>query len=337
MEPAKVRAPSIRDVARIAGVSYQTVSRALNNSENIRSSTKDRVLEVIEQLGYRPNQAARALVTSRSRTIGVLTSQVANYGPATSLAAIEEAARDAGYLITTTSLATTDSQSIHDRLEYLLSQAIEGLVVISPQMRVFNAIRDLDIRLPLVTLDSTGRDGQHSLSVDQTSGARLATRHLIELGHRKILHLAGPQDWIEAEARMAGFLDELIEADLDVRAPILGDWTSDFGYTVGLELSRYRDFTAVFAANDQMALGLIHAFRDAGLDVPGDVSVVGFDDVPDAAHYWPPLTTVRQDFAEIGRRSVAMLLAELSGRSGAGHEPILPELVVRSSTAPPRQ
>jgi len=337
MEPARVRAPSIRDVARIAGVSYQTVSRALNNSENIRSTTKDRVFEVIEQLGYRPNQAARTLVTSRSRTIGVLTSQVANYGPATSLAAIEEAARYAGYLVTTTSLAATDSDAVHDRLEYLLSQAIEGLVVISPQMRVFTAIRDLDIRLPLVTLDSTGRDGRHSLSVDQISGARLATRHLIDLGHRHIVHVSGPQDWIEAEARMVGFLDEIIEADLDVRAPILGDWTAEFGYAAGREIARYRDFTAVFAANDQMALGLIHAFRDEGLDVPGDISVVGFDDVPEAAHYWPPLTTVRQDFAEIGRRSVSMLLAELNGQAERGREPILPHLVVRRSTAPPRR
>jgi len=337
MEPARVRAPSIRDVARIAGVSYQTVSRALNNSENIRSTTKDRVFEVIEQLGYRPNQAARTLVTSRSRTIGVLTSQVANYGPATSLAAIEEAARYAGYLVTTTSLAATDSDAVHDRLEYLLSQAIEGLVVISPQMRVFTAIRDLDIRLPLVTLDSTGRDGRHSLSVDQMSGARLATRHLIDLGHRHIVHVSGPQDWIEAEARMVGFLDEIIEADLDVRAPILGDWTAEFGYAAGREIARYRDFTAVFAANDQMALGLIHAFRDEGLDVPGDISVVGFDDVPEAAHYWPPLTTVRQDFAEIGRRSVSMLLAELNGQAERGREPILPHLVVRRSTAPPRR
>jgi len=337
MEPARVRAPSIRDVARIAGVSYQTVSRALNNSENIRSTTKDRVFEVIEQLGYRPNQAARTLVTSRSRTIGVLTSQVANYGPATSLAAIEEAARYAGYLVTTTSLAATDSDAVHDRLEYLLSQAIEGLVVISPQMRVFTAIRDLDIRLPLVTLDSTGRDGRHSLSVDQMSGARLATRHLIDLGHRHIVHVSGPQDWIEAEARMVGFLDEIIEADLDVRAPILGDWTAEFGYAAGREIARYRDFTAVFAANDQMALGLIHAFRDEGLDVPGDISVVGFDDVPEAAHYWPPLTTVRQDFAEIGRRSVSMLLAELNGQAERGRDPILPHLVVRRSTAPPRR
>jgi DNA-binding LacI/PurR family transcriptional regulator len=335
MEQAKVRAPSIRDVARIAGVSYQTVSRALNDSQNIRQSTKDRVLEVIAQLGYRPNQAARALVTSRSRTIGVLTSQVATYGPATSLQAIEEAARDAGYLITTTSLATSDYEAIRDRLEYLISQAIEGLVVIAPQVRVFEAIRELEISLPLVTLDSTGRDGQRSLSVDQVAGARLATRHLIELGHRNIVHLAGPQDWIEAEARMEGFLDEMIESDLNFRPPVLGDWTADLGYQVGQELARFRDFTAVFAANDLMALGLIHAFRDSGLDVPGDVSVIGFDDVPEAAHYWPPLTTVRQDFAEIGRRSIGQLLDELHGQRDRTHDQIRPELVLRKSTAPP--
>ena len=335
MEPEKVRAPNIRDVARLAGVSYQTVSRVLNNSESIRPSTKQRVIEVIEQVGYRPNQAARALVTSRSRTIGVLTSQTAHYGPTTSLHAIEEAAREAGYLVSTTSLATSDQESITDRLEHLMNQAVEGLVVIAPQVRVFDAIRDLEIRVPLVTLDSTDRDNQRSLSVDQIAGARMATRHLIELGHRDIVHLSGPQDWIEAEARMRGFLDEINDADLTTHPPILGDWTADFGHHVGRELLRYRDFTAVFAANDQMALGLIHAFRDAGLDVPRDVSVVGFDDIPEAAHFWPPLTTVRQDFAEIGRRAVALLLGELRGELPLNHDQILPELIVRESTAPP--
>jgi DNA-binding LacI/PurR family transcriptional regulator len=267
----------------------------------------------------------------------VLTSQVATYGPATSLQAIEEAARESGYLITTTSLATSDYEAIRDRLEYLISQAIEGLIVIAPQVRVFDAIRELEISLPLVTLDSTGRDGQRSLSVDQVAGARLATRHLIDLGHRNIVHLAGPQDWIEAEARMSGFLDEMIESDLDFRPPVLGDWTAEFGYQVGQELSRFRDFTAVFAANDLMALGLIHAFRDAGLDVPGDVSVIGFDDVPEAAHYWPPLTTVRQDFAEIGRRSIGLLLDELHGQRDRTHDQIRPELILRKSTAPPKR
>ncbi|MCU1514749.1 MAG: LacI family transcriptional regulator, partial [Microbacteriaceae bacterium] len=225
--------------------------------------------------------------------------------------------------------------SIRERLDHLLSLAVEGLIVIAPQVKVFDAIRDLKVRIPLVTLDSTRQD-EHSLAVDQIAGARQATRHLIDLGHRDILHLAGPQDWIEAEARMRGFVDEIVEADLVAYPPILGDWTADFGFHVGRELLHRRDFTAVFAANDQMALGLIHAFRDAGLDVPGDVSVVGFDDIPDAAHYLPPLTTVRQDFAELGRRSIALLLGELGGTAAVNDRGLIrPELVIRQSTAPP--
>jgi DNA-binding LacI/PurR family transcriptional regulator len=208
------------------------------------------------------------------------------------------------------------------------------MIVISPQVRVFEAIKQLAIQVPLVTLDSTGRDAPRSLSVDQIAGARMATRHLIELGHREILHLAGPQDWIEAEARMRGFLDEIDEADLRTHPPILGDWTAEFGYHAGRELVGYRDFSAVFAANDQMALGLLHAFREAGLDVPGDISVIGFDDIPEAQHYWPPLTTVRQDFAEIGRRSIAILLDEIHGHARIDLAQILPELLLRESTAP---
>jgi len=335
MEPEKVRAPNIRDVARLAGVSYQTVSRVLNNSEALRPSTKERVLEVIDQIGYRPNQAARALVTSRSRTIGVLTSQTASYGPATILTAIEEAARDAGYVITTTSLATSDYDAIRERLEYLVNQSIEALIVIAPQVRVFQAITELEMRIPMVMLDSTRRD-VHSLSVDQVSGARMAVRHLVEQGHRRILHLAGPQDWIEAEARMRGYVDEMVDADLVAYPPILGDWTADHGHYVGRELVRNRDFTAVFAANDQMALGLLHAFREGGLDVPRDVSVVGFDDIPEAAHYWPPLTTVRQDFVEIGSRALSLLLGQLAGVRELDYSQIAPELIIRESTAPPR-
>jgi DNA-binding LacI/PurR family transcriptional regulator len=333
METDKVRAPNIRDVARLAGVSYQTVSRVLNNSVSIRPSTKQRVLEVIEEIGYRPNQAARALVTSKSRTLGVLSAQTAHYGPSTSLRAIETAAREAGYLISTTSLVSSDYESIVENLEYLTSQAVEGLVVISPQVQVFEAIKELSIKIPLVTLDSTGRDAPRSLSIDQIAGARLATRHLIELGHAEIVHLAGPQDWIEAEARMQGFLEEVNDADLRTHPPILGDWTAEFGYHAGRELLSYRDFTAVFAANDQMALGLLHAFRDGGLDVPRDVSVVGFDDIPEARHYWPPLTTVHQDFSEIGRRAVAILLSEIRGETRANNEQILPKLIIRQSTA----
>ena len=332
MEPERVRAPNIRDVARLAGVSYQTVSRVLNEHPSIRASTKQRVLDVIEEIGYRPNQAARALVTSRSRTIGVLTSQNAHYGPTTSVTAIEHAARDAGYRITVTTIASSSYPSIKAALDQLQTQAVEAIVVIAPQVRVLEAIRDLAISVPYVTLQNADLDGEHGMSVDQVAGARLATQHLIDLGHTEIMHISGPQDWIEAEARMQGYLEVINESDLRTRAPILGDWSSHFGYYAGLELLRFRDFTALFAGNDQMALGFMHACWDSGLSVPGDISVVGFDDIPEAAHFYPPLTTVRQNFTEIGRRAVSLLLTELQG--GAVEQPtILPELVVRKSTA----
>lgn len=334
MEPEKVRAPNIRDVARVAGVSYQTVSRVLNDSTAIRPATRERVRKAIDELGYRPNQAARALVTSRSRTIGVLSSQSSQYGPATSIAAIEAAAREAGYRLSITSTASSEYTSIKAGIDYLMSQAVEALVVIAPQVRVFEALQDLSVSVPIVTLESTGRDARRSLSVDQVAGARLATRHLIELGHEEILHIAGPQDWIEAEARMQGYLGALSDADLRTRAPVLGDWSASFGYYAGRELLRMRDFTAVFAANDQMALGLLHAARELGLDVPGDLSVVGFDDIPEAAHFAPPLTTIRQNFVEIGRRAVAILLAELRGETEIDHQMVPAELMVRESTGP---
>jgi DNA-binding LacI/PurR family transcriptional regulator len=334
MEPERVRAPNIRDVARLAGVSYQTVSRVLNEHPSIRDTTKQRVLDVITEIGYRPNQAARALVTSRSRTIGVLTAQVAHYGPTTSVTAIEHAAREAGYRITVTSMSSSSNPSIKAALDQLQMQAVEAIVVIAPQVRVLDAIRELEITVPYVTLQNADV-GEHSMSVDQVAGARMATQHLIDLGHTEIMHISGPQDWIEAEARMQGYLDAINDSDLRTRAPILGDWSSHFGYYAGLELLRFRDFTAVFASNDQMALGFMHACWDSGLSVPGDISVVGFDDIPEAAHFYPPLTTVRQNFTEIGRRAVSLLLAELQG-GAVDHARIMPELVVRRSTSAPR-
>ncbi|TIH38316.1 LacI family DNA-binding transcriptional regulator [Subtercola vilae] len=332
-DPRPERAPSIRDVARLSGVSHQTVSRVLNNATGLRDETRQRVQEVIDELHYRPNRAARMLVTSRSRTFGILSASSAQYGPASSIAAIEHAARDEGYFVNTVTLDSGDRASIERGLNHLLDQAVEGVVVIAPQVRVFNTLREMNLTVPIVTLQSNGTT-DHALSVDQILGARLATRHLIELGHRDIYHLAGPQDWIEAEARMHGFLTEMSDHDVPATAPILGDWTAEFGFFAGRELLRVRDFTAIFSSNDQMALGLIHAIRDAGLDVPGDISIVGFDDIPEARHFWPPLTTVRQDFAELGRRCVALLLNGGAAETGVASE-LVPELLVRSSTAPP--
>ncbi len=306
----------------------------LNDHPSIRDTTKARVVQVMEEVQYRPNRAARALVTRHSRTIGVLAASSAQYGPASAIAAIEDAARAAGYYVNTANLGAVDPESISGALQHLMGQAIEGLIVIAPQVRVFDAIARMSIDVPYVSLQSTAHTGHRVLSVDQIAGARMATRHLIDLGHREIIHLAGPQDWIEAEARMRGFLDEIDSADLPTYPPVLGDWTAEFGHYAGRELLRSREFTAVFAANDHMALGLLHAFRDAGIDVPRDICVVGFDDIPDARHFWPPLTTVRQDYGEIGRRAVALLLGEVRDEAVAGNDQILPELIVRGSTGP---
>ncbi|HEY0249456.1 MAG TPA: LacI family DNA-binding transcriptional regulator [Gryllotalpicola sp.] len=332
-EVPRTRAPNMRDVARLAGVSYQTVSRVLNNSEALRDETRERVLAAMEELHYRPNRAARALKTSRSRAIGVLASIRSAYGPALTIEAIEAAAMARGFSVTTAHITRIDEQSVAEAIERLIDQDVEGLVVIAPQQRVFETLARLAELPPMVTLRS-GLDGDpRALWVDQAAGARAATAHLVELGHQYIRHLAGPQDWIEADARMQGYLLELSDRELPTLPPIRGDWTAEFGYQAGLQLIPANEATAYFCSNDEMALGVLHAAHQLGLRVPQDISVVGFDDVPAAQHYWPPLTTVRQDFAELGRRCVQMLM---DGRDDTTTD-IEPHLVVRGSSGPVRR
>lgn len=325
------RMPSIRDVARLAEVSHQTVSRVLNDHPSIRPETKARVLDAIAVLDYRPNLAARALVTSKSQTLGVLSATIGEFGPTSSIAAIEEAARAEGYSVTTLNLTSTSPEDIGSAVRQLGREHVDGIVVLAPQVRVFHVLRGMASTVPFVTLQSASGADEIGLSADQMAGARLITEHLIALGRTEILHLAGPQDWIEAESRMRGYLDALREADLPTFPPIRGDWTADFGHFAGQELARRPDFTAVFAANDLMAIGLMHGFRDAGLRVPEDVSVVGFDDIPVAAHVAPPLTTVHQDFSELGRRAVALLLAQIRGEAAPSFGALAPVLRIRES------
>ena len=329
----RARVPSIRDVARLAGVSHQTVSRVLNEHPSIRPETRKRVEDAISVLDYKPNLAARALVTSRTHTIGVLSATIGEFGPTSSIASIEDAARAEGYSVTTVNLPATTPEAIGDAIRQLSREQVSGIVALAPQVRVFNVLRGMAVGVPLVSLQTASGSDGFTLSADQVAGARAVTEHLIDLGHTDILHLAGPQDWIEAESRMRGYLDALREADLPTFPPIRGDWTADFGHFAGGELARRRDFTAVFAANDLMAIGLMHGFRDAGIDVPREVSVVGFDDIPVAAHVWPPLTTVHQDFPELGRRAVGMLLAEIRRERAPQYGAVVPPLRLRSSSA----
>jgi DNA-binding LacI/PurR family transcriptional regulator len=288
------------------------------------------------QLRYRPNRAARALVTARSRTIGVLsTSAAALYGPVSSINAIQDAGRAAGYSVAVAQLPDLTDASIAAGLDHLLAQSVEGIVVIAPQEAVIGQLESAALGVPYVTLLGGPSALQRELTVDQVAGARAATRHLVSLGHRRIAHLSGPLEWFEAQARVHGYRRELADAGLEPEPVPEGDWTAESGYRCASEVLRDPGVTAVFASNDQMALGVYHAAHELGRRLPDDVSVVGFDDIPEAAHFWPPLTTVLQDFTDLGRRSVESLVAEIEGGEELTGVSLLPDLVVRASTAPP--
>jgi DNA-binding LacI/PurR family transcriptional regulator len=337
-DPAAVRPPrtaNIFDVARLAGVSHQTVSRVVNDVPNVRPATRARVQDAIRQLRYRPSTAARALVTKRSRTIGLITTGRPDYGPSSTVLGFNDAARQARYNVSIASMVEADPGSIRSSVEQLLGQNVEAIVLIAGHRGALDAMRAIELGVPLLAVESSGRAGFHSVSIDQFGGARAATDYLVELGHRDILHVAGPADSMDAEERARGWRASLSAHGLVAREPLVSDWSPRSGYRIGMELARAGGFTAVVAGNDQLALGLMHAFAESGLRVPGDVSVVGFDDIPEAEHFTPPLTTVRQDFAALGRDMLATLVEILRDDDLAVAPHTAPTLVVRSSAAPP--
>lgn len=336
MESANGARPvNIRDVARAAGVSHQTVSRVINDHPNISAPTRARVEHAMERLAYRPSRVARALATARSRTIGIVSTDDGRHGPPKTQRAIERAARAAGYFVSTVTLTAVGPDPMREALRHLLDQGIDGIVVIAPQAAMLDAFQEAAPPLPWVTIDSAGRGGGHSIAIDQTEGARLATRHLVGLGHRRIVHVSGPTDWLDSQARVRGWRTVMAQAGLEAPEPLVGDWSPAFGLEAARALAREGQVTGVFVSNDQMALGMLRGFHEAGLRVPEDVSVVGFDDIPEAEYFCPPLTTVRPDFSELGRRCLALLLDQLTGRELPSERPIPPELVVRSSSVPP--
>lgn len=326
------------DVARLAQVSHQTVSRVINAHPSVNPETRAKVEKAIQQLGYRRNTAARALVTRSTRTLGVVTTSTTHYGPASTLHEIERAARAAGYFVNFVSLREVDRPHMTEALDHLMAAGVDGLVAIVPLRSAVEALRGLSTDVPLVEVEATDVFAESAVVVDQRGGARAATRHLLALGHDTVAHLAGPPGWLEAEARIEGWRSVLVDAGREVRPQLVGDWSPGSGYEAGLQLAeqvRSRSVTAVFTGNDQMALGLMRALDEQHLAVPGDVSVVGFDDLPESAYFRPPLTTVRQDFGEVGRRCIASLLARIHGRPPLSLPAISPELKIRASSGPP--
>lgn len=340
IEPSPQQAPrlraSLKDVAVHAGVSAQTVSRVANQQTNVRPDTRDKVLASMRELGYRPNSAARNLKSGRFRSIGVVTFNLTTLGNERTLDAVADAAAKAGYTTTLLPVMDPTQLDVAGAFGRLEEQAVDGIILIMSATVDSPDNLQLTAGLPLVIVDSDGSQPYNIVDMDQEEGARQATRHLIELGHKNILHVAGPESSFSARRRRDAFSRTIQAAKLPTLPIVTGNWTAASGQAAGLEIMAMdQPPTAIFAANDQMALGLMSSFHRHGWTIPGDVSVVGFDDAEDSAAYWPALTTVHQNFSEVGKRATTMLLAMIDGKPTPKNKLIPTALVVRDSTAAP--
>lgn len=333
---ARAGAASIGDVARLAGVSAQTVSRVSRGADNVRPDTRDKVLRAMDQLGYAPNRAARALRSGSFNVIGVLTQQIQRTGEAYTTSGVLEAAARAGYSVSLAQVEHPESQEVRDAVFRLQHQAIDGLVIVQSG-RAGPEHLMLPAGLPVASSDSALVGHYPSASADQVQGVRDAVDHLLGLGHRTVHHVTGPKDSQSAVVRAAAWSRRLEESGIPVPAPVTGGWEARDGYEAGLRLAADPEVTAVFCANDEAALGLVRALHEAGRRVPEDVSVVGFDGLPLAEYTFPPLTTVRQDFQRAGAEMVRLVLEQAAGAViDRGYQLVIPtELVVHASTAPP--
>lgn len=323
----------MRDVAKVAGVSHQTVSRVLNTPDLVQQQTRDRVLEVIEMLNYRPHAAARALSVRRSGTIGVLDSGSQIHGQAIMLQTVETAARRHGYATSVAAVAEGTASVIKEAFQHLLDMGVEGIVIMGNTAQLASAAERVSSSVPVVMVTSS--TPEHStvlrVGVDSAGGARAVVRHLAARGRTRIRHIAGPHGWLDAQAREAGWRAELAHHGLPALDPVEGDWLPSAGYRAANELIARGDIDAIFAANDHMAMGALRAIFDAGLRVPDDIAVAGFDDLIGTGFLTPSLTTVHQPFEEVGEVCMANLLAAIAGET-VNNVLLDAKLVIREST-----
>ncbi|RAJ87127.1 LacI family transcriptional regulator [Streptomyces sp. PsTaAH-137] len=330
-----VRGASMADVARVAGVSSQTVSRVSNGFPGVNEETRERVLAAMKDLDYRPNSAARALKRGQFHTIGVITFTLSTTGNVRTLEGIATSAAQEGYAVTLMPVAVPTQDEVHGAFSRLGELAVDAVIVIMEVHLLDSGRLTLPPHVQVVVVDSDAGDRFAVVDTDQAGGTRDAVRHLLDLGHETVWHLAGPSGSFAAQRRTDAWRTALEEAGRPVPEPARGDWSAESGYRAGLELAEHPDCTAVFAANDQMALGLLRALDERGRKVPDDVSVIGFDDIPESGSFLPPLTTVHQDFGEVGRRCVESALRQVrQGAAERGTTLVPTRLVVRRSTGP---
>ena len=338
--PARQRgdaAPRIRDVAAEAGVSYQTVSRVLNNSPNVRPDTRRIVLDVIDRLQYRPNRAARALGLGRANAVTVVTANTTLYGYASVLQGVEEAARLTGLAVGVRVVESDAADDVRHAVEYVSDPSAGSVVVVAFDPAGAGVLRALPTTVPTVAATEAGGlpDAEHTMIfLDERQAAADATAHLLALGHRTVHHVAIPSE-TGTSARQGGWRDALDHAGAPAPEVVSAGWDIHSAYLAGRRLAADRAVTAILCGNADTALAVRRALYEAGRDVPGEVSIVGFDDVPGAAYWTPALTTVRMDFVALGRACLSALVLELSGVAAPAAVLDAPRLVVRESTAPP--
>lgn len=335
--PVPGKQPTIADVAREAGVSVPTVSRVLTGSTRVSPEREALVHAAIAKLGFRRNGAARALAEGGLSMLAILTSNTTRYGYASSIQGIEEAAHAAGLVVMICVVEADERDVVEAAVDLALSQPIAGAVVLEYDPPGAAALARIPDWVPLVALaagDRTGDELPHAC-MDDRVGAAAATRYLLDLGHRTVHHVAIPSVGRES-SRTVGWREALTAAGAPVPTPMRADWSPMSGYDIGVRLARDPEVTAVLCGNDELAMGVIRALQDAGRSVPGEVSVVGFDDQPLSQLWAPALTTVRQDFVQLGREAVRLLGRVRDGDTEAASARLVPDLVVRASSGPVR-
>lgn len=312
-----------------------TVSRVANGSPNVEAATRQRVLEAMQQLGYRPNRMARALRSGQFRNVGVIVFDLNTFGNVHTLSAIAAASAAANYSLTLVSVQTPSQKHVTDAFARMEAEVVDGVIIVIDQSIVDRSAVQLPPGRPVVVIDSDPRSDYPGVDTDQRQGARLATKHLLDLGHSTVWHIGGPVVSYAAVRREEAWRATLTEAKREVPAVLRGDWTPESGYRAAQELMDRGDATAVFAANDQMALGALQAFHERGLRVPQDLSIVGFDNTPDSAAYWPALTTVQQHFDQVGKVAFDTLVSVIEGGGTPQAVSVPTTLIIRASTAAP--
>lgn len=334
--PRPSGSPSIKDVARAAGVSAQTVSRVANGQHNVTEATRTRVERAMLDLGYVPNHAARMLRNGATHTIGLMAHRFERTGEALTMGAVVAAAEEYGYSVTLTSVPDLTHADWLGTRTRLSSQAIDALVVLRHEAATHEQLL-LPSGLPIAVADSR-LVGQHPAVVsEQEAGTADLVNHLLGLGHSTVHHVSGPEDSEPAQLRQQSWRAALVQAGALVPDTIVGDWSAESGYRAGMRLVERTDVSAVFCANDEMAFGVMRALHEAGLRVPDDISLAGYDDISLAGYGHVPLTTIRQDFGRIGRELVDLVLRQIRGEElGEADRVVVPtELVMRGSTAAP--